>query len=75
MSLSPHMRREDPIDDIAMAQGLDGQSGYGGLSVKSGQRGQKPVVRPSLVSKQSLQRVVQVLVSLGICEQRAKNHL
>ena len=65
MSLSLQMRGEDPVDDIRMAQGLNGQSAKDKPthSSKPGQRRQKLVIRPGLVSKHFLQGVVHIVTS------------
>jgi AcrR family transcriptional regulator len=73
MSLTLQVRGEDTVDDIAVAQRLDGQSrqGESAQGAKPCQRGQQLVIRPGLVSKQMLQGVVHVVTSREFCASRA----
>jgi hypothetical protein len=67
VSLSPHVRGEYPVDDVSVAQGLDGQSRDGRFGAERGQGRQQFVIRPGLELEQALQcavhGVLHVMVS------------
>src|SRR6185437_5441126 len=79
MRLSPQMRGENPVDDVTVAQGLDGQSGYGGLAAKRDKCRQQRVIRPGFIPEQALQCVMHVVISQTIAShvhvrQNMSNH-
>jgi hypothetical protein len=57
------MRGEDLVDDVAVAQGPDGQTGYWRFVPNADQLAQQLVVSPGFASEQALQCLLHIVIS------------